>query len=125
MPVTWKIESGNVLVFTISGTLEKEEYLQAQREAESAIESMGTIKVLIVLVNFSGWERAQGWDDLSFSDRNDRYIEKIAIVGDVKWQDLVYAFTLKGLRPVPIEYFDSKDKTSALEWIGEKKMQNI
>lgn len=120
MAVTWEIESGDLAIITVSGTLEKEEYLRAQQEVESAIEQRGGIRILVLLENFSGWERAEGWDDLSFSDRNDRYIEKIAIVGDRKWQDLVYAFTLKGLRPVPIEYFDSQDKTSALEWIGAR-----
>jgi hypothetical protein len=56
---------------------------------------------------------------LSFPERNDPYIEKIAIVGDPQWQDLVYAFTLKGLRPVPIEYFSTDEEFRARQWLKE------
>jgi hypothetical protein len=117
MPIKYEFESGNCCVFTVSGQLGKVEYQDAQRDAEATIQKLGSIKVLIVLENFSGWERAEGWEDLSFPERNDPYIEKIAIVGDPQWQDLVYAFTLKGLRPVPIEYFKTGEESRARQWL--------
>ena len=117
MPVNCEFEAGNLGVYTVSGKLGKAEYQQAQQVAEAAIQKFRTIKILIVLENFDGWERAEGWEDLSFPERNDPYIEKIAIVGDPQWQDLVYAFTLKGLRPVPIEYFNTGEESRAREWL--------
>ncbi len=117
MPIKYEFEYGNLCIFKVSGQLGKVEYQDAQRDAEAAIQKLGSIKVLIVLENFSGWERAEGWEDLSFPERNDPYIEKIAIVGDPQWQDLVYAFTLKGLRPVPIEYFKTGEESRARQWL--------
>ncbi len=117
MPIKWEIESGNLGVYTVSGKLGKTEYQKAQQDAEAVIQKLGSIKILIVLENFSGWERAEGWEDLSFPERNDPYIEKIAIVGHPQWQDLVYAFTLKGLRPVPIEYFAPEEESKARQWL--------
>ncbi len=72
----------------------------------------------MILEKFTGWEKAKGWEDNSFADRNDRYIEKMAIVGDSQWRDLVYAFTLKGLRPVPIEYFEANAEEAARQWLS-------
>ena len=118
MPVTWEPGSDNLGIFRVSGTLDLAEYRNAQQVAEAAIQEHGHIRILIILDNFSGWEHAPGWEDMSFPERNDKYIDKIAIVGESKWQDLVYAFALKGLRPVPIEYFGADKEDEARRWLG-------
>ena len=88
-----------------------------QTECEVAIKKIGNINILVILDNFSGWGKGEGWEDLSFAERNDQFINKFAIVGDEKWKDLAYAFTLKGLRPVPIKYFGAGDEAAAREWL--------
>lgn len=118
MPVKWEVDSGNLGVFRITGKLIKDEYVSAQNEAEALIRKLGSIKILVLLEDFSGWERTSAWEDLSFNEQNDPFIEKMAIVGHPQWQDLVYAFTLKGLRSVPIEYFASEDESKARQWLA-------
>ena len=117
MPVKFSAESGNLGVFRVSGKLGLDELEQAQGECEAMIRNVGKIKILAVLDNFQGWEKARGWEDLSFADRNDPYIDKFAIVGNEKWKDLAYAFTAKGLRPVPIEFFADGEETAARQWL--------
>lgn len=117
MPVKFEMDAGNLGVFHISGKLTRDEYVSAQNEAEAVIQKLGSIKILVLLEDFSGWERAEGWEDLSFTEQNDPYIEKMAIVGHPQWQDLVHAFTLKGLRPVPIEYFATEEESKARQWL--------
>ncbi|MGB5304604.1 MAG: STAS/SEC14 domain-containing protein [Gammaproteobacteria bacterium] len=117
MPIKCEFKSGNLGVYTVSGKLGQAEYQKAQQDVEAVIQQLGSVRILIVLEGFTGWERAEGWEDLSFAERNDPYIEKIAIVGDPQWQDLVYAFTLKGLRPVPIEYFNTDEESRARDWL--------
>ena len=87
---------------------------------EEIIKKIGHLKILVVTEGFDGWEKSQGWGDWSFADRNDSFIEKIAIVGDEKWRDLVFAFSGKGFRPFAIEYFDSGQEASARQWLGNK-----
>jgi len=48
---------------------------------------------------------------------HDDDIEKIAIVGDEKWKDLVFAFTGKPFRRAAIEYFNSSHLEKARAWI--------
>jgi hypothetical protein len=118
MPIEFEIESGDLAVLRVSGRLGKVELDRAQSECEKMIKKRGRVKILVLAENFAGWERAEGWDDTSFADRNDPYIEKMAIVGAAKWRDLVYAFTGRGLRPVPIQYFEPDQEGSARQWLG-------
>jgi len=117
MPIKLEFEQGNLAVFRVSGQLGKTEFDRAQSECEAMIQKVGKIKMLVLLDNFLGWERAEGWEDMSFTERNDPFIDKLAIVGDAEWRDLVYAFTGKGFRPVSIEYFEGGQEPAARNWL--------
>ena len=115
MSIKWEYDSG-LLVFHVTGKLNFTELNNAQLEAEKVIQ-LGKIKLLVFANNFDGWENKDDWEDLSFMERNDQFIEKIAIVGDPKWKELAYAFTLKGLREFPIEYFNEDQEKNARLWL--------
>lgn len=119
MSIKWEYEEDNeILVFQVSGNLSFTELNNAQLEAEKIIQQ-GRIKILTVAENFTGWDDKDEWEDLTFMDRNDQFIEKMAIVGDPKWKELTYAFTLKGLRNFPIEYFEEDHEEFARTWLTE------
>ena len=117
MAIEMKVENNNLAVFHVSGKLGKDEHQQILLEIESLTQKIGQIKILVLLKNFEGWEKTEGWEDTSVSDRIDPYISKFAIVGDEKWRDLVLLFTLKGIRPVVIEYFDRDQEAAARQWL--------
>ena len=119
MSVEFEIENNDIAVFKISGKLQLFEFENSQRKCEELIKTVGEIKILVIADDFDGWEKTEGWGDWEFADRNDANIRKIAIVGDEKWRDLVYAFTGKGFRPVDIEYFDSGYEENARNWLVE------
>jgi len=116
MAIDWKIEAGNLIVFEVSGQLGKAEHQQIMTEIESVIQKLGRIKILVLLNDFGGWESASDWEETS-TDKIDPFIDKFAIVGDEQWRELAEVFTLKGLRPVPIEYFDTSQKQAAQQWL--------
>ena len=117
MSIEMKIEEDKLLVFDVSGKLGKDEYLRLQADIESITQKVGKIKILVRLKGFTGWESAKGWEQAS-TENMDPYISKFAIVGDEKWRDLVTVFTLKGLRPVPIEYFADTTDEAARQWLA-------
>ena len=43
----------------------------------------------------------------------DQDIDKISVVGNEKWQDLVYAFLAKGFRHAAVEYFGPSELRKA------------
>ena len=118
MPIHFKIQDGDIMVFRISGELEIDEFRDVQTQIEEVIKKIGKVKFLVITENFQGWKQAEGWGDWSFAERNDPNIEKIAVVGDLKWKDSILAFTAKGLRPVLIEYFDSDQEAKARQWLN-------
>ena len=117
MSVVFDIENKNIAVFRISGKLKLLEFEDSQCQCEELIKKVGKIKILVITDNFDGWEKSEKWGDWEFADRNDVNISKIAIVGDEKWRDLVFAFAGKGFRPVDIEYFDHGNETNARSWL--------
>ncbi|RLA23255.1 MAG: hypothetical protein DRQ61_04360 [Gammaproteobacteria bacterium] len=117
MPIKFSSEA-DLAVLRISGKLVKKEFDQALGQCKALIEGNRKIKILAVLENFSGWESADGWDDMSFADENDRYIHKFALVVDAKWHDMAYAFTAKDLRSIPIEFFDGNQEAAARAWLN-------
>ena len=111
-------EASNIVLINVSEKLSIKELKQSQGKCEAAIEAVGNIKILVVLSDFQGWEKAKGWEDISFAEKNDAFIDKIAVVGDKeRWEHLVYAFTLKGLRSVLIEFFGHTDISAARKWL--------
>ena len=111
--------SGDTLTARISGKLTQPELAALQDAAGDILEKQGRTRLLILTDDFEGWERGGDWGDLSFSIEHDKHIEKMAIVGDKKWEDLALLFTSKGLRPFPIEYFVPADLAKARAWLAE------
>ncbi len=121
MSIRWEYEDNGILVFRVSGKLSFNQLNNVQLEAEEVIQQ-SNIKSLIFVENFAGWDDSDDWGDwgdFSFIDRNDQFIVKMAIVGDPKWKELTYAFTLKGLRKFPIEYFNEDQEEHARLWLAD------
>jgi hypothetical protein len=109
--------SNGVLTVKITGKLAQAELAAIQKSAAKTIQQHGKIRVLTIAEKFEGWERAGDWGDLSVQMAIDPHIEKMAIVGDKKWEDLALVFAAKGLRKFPIEYFSPSDEGKARAWL--------
>src|SRR5205814_4380363 len=83
-------------VLRVGGELKKSELDAVQSKFVEKIVGAGTVKLLVLLENFTGWERGEQWGDTDFffSHRND--FEKIAVVGHSRWEAQVLAFTGAG-----------------------------
>ena len=105
--------SGGVVTIRLSGKLTYAEFVEGQKKLGEIIRQQGKMRGLVLLENYLGNEKAGDWGDISFQAEYDRYIEKMAIVGDRKWETEVLMFTGKGVRRVPIEYFEPADLAKA------------
>jgi hypothetical protein len=106
------------LVLRVTGELKKSELDAAQSEFVQKIAGGGTVKVLVLLENFTGWERTEAWGDTDFffSHRND--FEKIAVVGHPRWEAQILAFTGAGLRKGPVKFFPETGESEARAWLA-------
>ena len=105
------------ITIKISGVLKRSELAQMERVAIEAMGPARKIKFLILTENFQGWDNKDNWEDVSFQFEHDQQIEKIAIVGEKQWRELVEVFVGKGLRPMDIQYFTPAETTIARTWI--------
>jgi hypothetical protein len=110
--------SGPVVSIKITEELSVSEVGQIQAAAQEAIKRCGKIKGLAILENFRGWKREGNWGDITFLTEHDKDIAKIAVVGDEKWKDPIYAFLAKGFRQAAVEYFLPADLAKARAWLA-------
>ena len=110
-------ENGPIISAEISGELSKSEVGQIQEVALKAIQRSSKISALFILENFSGWKRGEDWGDIRFLTAHDKDIAKIAVVGDEKWRDFIYAFMAKGFREAAVEFFIPADLAGARAWL--------
>jgi hypothetical protein len=110
--------AGSVISAKISGELSKSEVSQIQAAALDAIRTCGKISALFILEDFQGWKRAVDWGDVTFLTEHDKDIAKIAVVGEDKWRDSIYAFLAKGFRQAEVEFFLPGDLEKARVWLS-------
>ncbi len=109
---------GGLLTVRISGKLKWAEFAQAQKQAIEVMRPGGKIRVLVLSENFQGWDNQGDWGDVSFQMKYDQQIERIAIVGEKRWQDMVEVFVGKGLRDADVRYFTPDQTALARTWIA-------
>jgi hypothetical protein len=112
-------QTDRVATLEIQGELKKSDLDTAQSAIVPMIAAAGSVKLLVLLKNFTGWERNEDWGDTDFffSHRND--FEKIAVVGPSRWEAQVLAYTGAGLRKGPVKFFGETGEQEARAWLDE------
>jgi hypothetical protein len=110
-------DGGKVLEVQASEKLSKKDYEQFVPLVEKLIGQHGKVRILFTMHNFHGWEVGALWEDLKFDVKHFRDIERLALVGETKWEKGMAAFC-KPFTTAKIKYFDSKDAAQAKEWLA-------
>lgn len=118
MPLQASQEKPGLWVWRVSGALKKQELATAQAELVKSLTPAGKAKSFIILENFAGWQRGEDWGDVSFYFEHSDQVEKIAIVGDPKWEGEALMFVGAGLRRAPVKYFPTGHEQEARLWIN-------
>jgi len=99
-----------------SGKLHKEDYENFEPAVEKLIEQVGKIIVLFIMHDFHGWDLGAMWEDTKFATHHYRDIEKLAIVGEKKWQEWM-ATVCKPFTSGAVKYFDAGEEAAARVWL--------
>ncbi|MEO9124244.1 MAG: STAS/SEC14 domain-containing protein [Microcoleus sp.] len=87
MPIQFKEEnSGKLLVVDVTGKLTKTDYDHFVPEFDRLIQEYGKLRLLFDMTDFHGWEVSAIWEDLKLGIRHFADIEKLAMVGETKWE---------------------------------------
>ena len=105
-----------LVIVRVSGTLTTNEYRRFVPEFERAVRGRDKIRILFDMLHFSGWEPGAAWQDLKLTFRHLGQMEKVAMVGDKKWQELMTEFG-RLFTAAEVRYFDHVDIEAARQWL--------
>jgi hypothetical protein len=77
---------GKILEVRVSGKLTHEDYQRFVPEFERLVNQNGKIRVLFEMAGFHGWEGSALRDEINFDLEHLFDIERVAMVGDTKWE---------------------------------------
>ena len=109
---------GKLLSVQVSGKLVKEDYAHFVPEFERLVQQHGKLRVLFEMTDFHGWEAAALWEDVKFDMKHFADIERLAMVGEKKWQHGMATFC-KPFTTAKIRYFDHDEADEARNWLAE------
>lgn len=107
---------GPITTVRISGKLSEEDYEHLLPEVERSIEIHGKIRILWLMHDFHGWQPGALWEDIRFDTRHFADIERVALVGEAKWQ-LGMTVLYGQFTQAEIRYFNEHQLGEAEEWI--------
>jgi len=70
------------------------------------------------MTGFHGWEAGALWDDIKFDVKHFADIERLAMIGEKKWQHGMATFC-KPFTKANIRYFDHAKAADARLWLNE------
>jgi hypothetical protein len=111
-------QSDRLFLLRVRGELKKSE-LDAVQNKIVARMTTRPVQLLVILENFTGWERNDDWGDTDFFFSHREDFGKIAAVGDPSWEAQVLAFTGAGIRKGPVKFFPEAGEQEARAWLAE------
>jgi hypothetical protein len=107
------------LEIRVGNELRKEDYEEFMPMVEKLIAEHGLIRILFLMEpDFHGWTAGALWQDVVFDVKHFRHIERLAMVGDKKWEKGMALFC-KPFTSAAIRWFDATDYEQARAWIEE------
>lgn len=111
------IQADQSVIYTIAeGELTDEDYDRIIPLLQEKVRSFGKIRWYFEMRDFEGWSFSAMWRDIKFDFSNEEHIEKVAMVGDKKWEKQLTQL-MKPFTDAEIEFFETEDRQKAQNWI--------
>ena len=109
---------GNVVGIHASGRLTDSDYKTFLPQIEDLIEQHGSIRLLVDMEGFDGWDLHAAWDDFTFGMTHWHHFDKMALLGDATWERLS-AKAADVLMRGDVRFFELSERDAAWDWIRE------
>jgi hypothetical protein len=107
---------GRVMEVHLTGTLTKEDYERFVPDSEELIRQHDKIRLLVIMDDFHGWETGALWEDLKWDAHHFNHVERVAVVGDKKWQKWMTSFC-KPFTTAEVRFFEPAQIPEARAWV--------
>ena len=109
--------SGNILGYKILGKITKEDYETLEEDIEGLVQQEDDIRLLLELDSYAGELVKVGGAKLKFRSEYRRFIPKMAIVGDKKWEAFLTSFIDPFYYDRESKFFSTDESQAAWEWL--------
>ena len=111
-------DGGKTLAVHVSEKLVKADYEHFVPEFERLVGIHGKLRVLFDMTGFHGWTAGALWEDSKFAMHHFSDIDRLAIVGEKKWQEGMATFC-KPFTKATVKYFEHTDAEEAGKWLAQ------
>ncbi len=115
-----KLPVGKIVTLKFRGKVSKADYEEFVPQIEYLMKGDAKIRLLIELHDFEGWTAGAMWEDTKFAARHFNDIERLAVVGEARWERSMTTF-IKAFTMAAVKYFDMQNVDQAHQWIREKE----
>ena len=106
-----------MLEVAVSGKIVKEDYETFVPLIDRLVAQHGKIRILMEMHDFHGWTLGAAWEDTKFAVHHFHDIERLAIVGETKWQEAMAIFC-KPFTKADVRFFDPAAIDEARQWMA-------
>ncbi|MCF6185975.1 MAG: universal stress protein [Desulfobulbaceae bacterium] len=112
------VNADHIIAVRAAGVLTDADYQDFLPELEQLIEREGPISAYVDMQDFKRWEAKAAWDDLKFGIAHDIDFDRIAVVGNSKWQQWMVKVS-NIFFTADMRYFPVEEKQEAMDWLQE------
>ena len=112
-----ELNDGKLIEVHISGKITATDYEHLVPTVERLVKRHGKIRMLVEMHDFHGWTAGALWQDIKFDAKHFNDIERIAMVGETKWQHGMSVFC-KPFTAAKLRYYDHSAIEEARYWLG-------
>ena len=107
-----------VAMVILSGKLTQEDYEFFGPVLEEMIEQQGKIRLMVQMEDFEGWTAGALWKDIKFDLKHLTDVERLAIIGDARWEKGMANFC-KPFTTAEVRFYSPLKAGAAQEWLSE------
>lgn len=108
--------SAKILGFRLNGKLHDADYRRFVPTLEAAQAAAGKLRLFAQFEDFQGWDPHAAWDDFRFGLKHYADFERIALVGERRWEAWLAIFC-KPFTRAEVRYFTADDAAAAWAWL--------
>ena len=113
-------ETPGLVEFEVSGTLSGDDYERLVPRLERLVAERGPLRIYIELHDFHGWSPAALWKDLRFDARHQDDMERIAVVGEKRWEEWAIGLSQPFMK-ADMRFFRMDEAEEARRWVRERR----
>ena len=111
-------DSPHIIGFKLSGKLHDDDYQIFVPAVDAAVANQGKIRLFAQFESFHGWDLHAAWDDFKFGVKHYDSFERIALIGERRWEEWMAGFC-KPFTRAEVRYFNADDSAAAWDWLRE------